>query len=451
MAPLHNESLQTLHRFAEGCEDLIFVVNKAFCIEYLNSAASTFIGAEIGEVKGKSCLDLLPTSDGKVPDRKVKISRGLKKSIEAVFKSGKPSSIECLLGKPGHEIWLHTRLTPIADAARKTAAALGIARDISEQKRLDKLIANSRCEWLQAVDSMPHFLAIVGSDFRIKKANKALAKYLGMSMDELHGRNCHQILDVKGPAESCPLRRSKTATHGPAEFVTDIRERPFVVTVSPLKDKSENVTGCLFIARDLHGHLETTEVKKRNAEELKVILSQAEYIVATQDGDGKYLSLNALPGNVQLSEAVNGKTPFDFFETATATRICARIKKTIKTGKDFTFQTQTILGGETFHLRHYISLVRDAAGNLTSVMTISKNMTNIREEPAGLPSEAKALTKREHEVLQLLGSGHTRSQIAEKLFISRKTVETHISRIVQKLGIHKASALAVYAVKSGLL
>ncbi|MCF7803426.1 MAG: response regulator transcription factor [Candidatus Marinimicrobia bacterium] len=61
------------------------------------------------------------------------------------------------------------------------------------------------------------------------------------------------------------------------------------------------------------------------------------------------------------------------------------------------------------------------------------------------------LTEREREVLQLIGEGHTNQQIAEKLFISVKTVETHRTNLSNKLDIHNKSELIRYAVKRGIV
>jgi DNA-binding NarL/FixJ family response regulator len=65
--------------------------------------------------------------------------------------------------------------------------------------------------------------------------------------------------------------------------------------------------------------------------------------------------------------------------------------------------------------------------------------------------ETELLTKREREVLVLIASGLSNRQIAEKLFISIKTVETHRARIMQALDLHKAADLVRYAIKNGLL
>ncbi|HEY4612258.1 MAG TPA: response regulator transcription factor [Bacteroidota bacterium] len=61
------------------------------------------------------------------------------------------------------------------------------------------------------------------------------------------------------------------------------------------------------------------------------------------------------------------------------------------------------------------------------------------------------LTKREKEILALVSEGMTNQQIADKLFISPRTVDTHRTNIMQKLNIHDVVLLARYAVEHGLL
>lgn len=64
-------------------------------------------------------------------------------------------------------------------------------------------------------------------------------------------------------------------------------------------------------------------------------------------------------------------------------------------------------------------------------------------------SEEAILTRREEEVLRYIARGMNNQQIAEKLFISPRTVETHRTNIMQKLNIHDAPNLVRYALENG--
>jgi two-component system, NarL family, response regulator LiaR len=69
---------------------------------------------------------------------------------------------------------------------------------------------------------------------------------------------------------------------------------------------------------------------------------------------------------------------------------------------------------------------------------------------AAAPSPANDLTEREREVLRLVAEGLSNREIAEKLVISEKTVKTHISSLLGKLGLEDRTRLAIFAIKHGL-
>ena len=61
------------------------------------------------------------------------------------------------------------------------------------------------------------------------------------------------------------------------------------------------------------------------------------------------------------------------------------------------------------------------------------------------------LTEREREILKLVADGLTNNQIAERLIISPKTVDTHRTHIMDKLNLHNRAELVKYAMRRGLL
>lgn len=61
------------------------------------------------------------------------------------------------------------------------------------------------------------------------------------------------------------------------------------------------------------------------------------------------------------------------------------------------------------------------------------------------------LTNREREVLQLAAEGHTNGEIAGRLFISPRTVETHRANAMHKLGLHSQTELVKYTLQRGIL
>jgi two-component system response regulator NreC len=70
---------------------------------------------------------------------------------------------------------------------------------------------------------------------------------------------------------------------------------------------------------------------------------------------------------------------------------------------------------------------------------------------AEAPANSDPLSEREHDVLRLLALGHTNQEIADLLFISVRTAETHRASIMQKLGLHTRAEVVRYALAAGEL
>ena len=114
-------------------------------------------------------------------------------------------------------------------------------------------------------------------------------------------------------------------------------------------------------------------------------------------------------------------------------------------------------------------LLKSAAGSelMTAIDVVSRGeyflyssitktvVENYLEKPrAGHEASAPgydSLTEREREVLQLVAGGYSCREIAETLFISIKTVETHKAHIMVKLNLHKRNELVRYAIHKGIL
>lgn len=76
-----------------------------------------------------------------------------------------------------------------------------------------------------------------------------------------------------------------------------------------------------------------------------------------------------------------------------------------------------------------------------------KKLTNVHGKVT-LPND---LTKREQEVLALVASGKSNQEVADDLFISVKTVDTHKNHILDKLGLKNTAELVKYAIKNKLI
>jgi DNA-binding NarL/FixJ family response regulator len=73
-------------------------------------------------------------------------------------------------------------------------------------------------------------------------------------------------------------------------------------------------------------------------------------------------------------------------------------------------------------------------------------------EPAATPQTHPAgLSVREVDVLRLVAAGLTNAEVAERLFLSPRTVDWHLSSIYRKLGLHSRAEATRFAAEHGLL
>jgi DNA-binding NarL/FixJ family response regulator len=67
------------------------------------------------------------------------------------------------------------------------------------------------------------------------------------------------------------------------------------------------------------------------------------------------------------------------------------------------------------------------------------------------PESPETLTERETDVLRLLAEGKANKEIAQTLNIGEKTVKTHVSNVLAKLGVQSRTQAALYAARIGMV
>ena len=113
----------------------------------------------------------------------------------------------------------------------------------------------------------------------------------------------------------------------------------------------------------------------------------------------------------------------------------------------------------------YVLKGADIQDLLTAVRTVARGDTYVyqsltgklvadylsRIEDGADRKDYDGLSKREREVLALIAEGLTTSQIADRLYVSPHTVQTHRDHVMTKLDLHSRVALTKYAIRKGLI
>jgi DNA-binding NarL/FixJ family response regulator len=85
-------------------------------------------------------------------------------------------------------------------------------------------------------------------------------------------------------------------------------------------------------------------------------------------------------------------------------------------------------------------------GNVWIPPSLQKHLTERLLEPPDEP-----LTPREREIVRHVALGLRNAEVADRLSISEVTVKTHLNNIFQKLGLRGRTALALYAIRMGIV
>ena len=98
-----------------------------------------------------------------------------------------------------------------------------------------------------------------------------------------------------------------------------------------------------------------------------------------------------------------------------------------------------------------VRAVRDVyEGELALHPAIARKLLSSSEQPSETQTYYDSLTKREVEILQLLAQGLSNRQIAESMVISEQTVRSHVTHILEKLGLANRTQAALYALRQGI-
>jgi DNA-binding NarL/FixJ family response regulator len=106
-------------------------------------------------------------------------------------------------------------------------------------------------------------------------------------------------------------------------------------------------------------------------------------------------------------------------------------------GRQLLEAVECVLGG-----RHYFS---------SQISEVIFDSMRGGEFPHTAGEDEEKPTTREREIIQLLAEGHGNKEVADKLGISVKTVETHRAAIMRKLGLHSIGELVRYAIRNHII
>ncbi len=182
------ESEERYRLLTETTQDMIYVINRDDCVEYINTAAARAFGEQPQNVIGKARADIFPPE----------IAEGQWRSLQKVFESDEPFLTESRIIFSHVEGWTSVQLVPFRHEGGKVTAVMGVTRDITERKRAEETLRETR-DYLENLLTYANAPIIVWNpDFIITRFNRAFENLTGVPEAEAVG----QTLSILFPAES---------------------------------------------------------------------------------------------------------------------------------------------------------------------------------------------------------------------------------------------------------
>jgi two-component system response regulator NreC len=188
---------------------------------------------------------------------------------------------------------------------------------------------------------------------------------------------------------------------------------------------------------------------------LKTLLQNAGFVVAGEAADGREAVRLVRSENPDVAVLDISMPQFNGLNAALELgRLCPRVKLVVLTQHD---EPQYVTEALRCGVRGYVlksqaarDLVQAIEGVCRGEVYLSPGVASAVAEAYLAPQHTAALSVRERQVLQLIAEGHSTKAIAARLAISAKTVESHRSKLMQKLDIHDTASLVRYAIRHGV-
>ena len=329
-----------------------------------------------------------------------------------VLKTGFITNFELIFTKTdGQKINTLVSATLLLNVAQKPYSIIAMIQDITQIKIAEESAIAAKNEWEKTFDNMPDLVAVLDSNHRIIRVNKAMTQRLGTSLSEIMGLNCFKCMHkLSAPPAFCPHTLTvKDGKEHTAEIYEDTLKGTFLITTTPLFDKNEEITGSIHVARDITERVKTEHKIKEQA----LMLEEATDAAIGYDNDHRVTFWNKAAEEMYgyTFDEVKGEVAHDLLKTVYTERNgLTRQKFLSKIQNSGRAKAETIRftkDGRKMYVESRSVAIRDKNRNITSVISIHRDITERKEHEEKLKKVAHKLKVEAAKYEALLSSiGH---------------------------------------------
>jgi PAS domain S-box-containing protein len=432
--------------------DCVLVLNELGEVQWGNTAAERLFGRSLQDSIGFPALELVHPDDIELVLR----------SLESVQQKEVGTLIEVRAKTPSGWRLLEVIGTPVAWRTDRPAV-LFCMRDLTERRRFEVARSNDAA-FRAVVQNSPDVTILLSESGVVDSVSGAFSRILGHDPELVEGR--HLIDFVAEEDRSAFLASVRAASRG-ATASAPLRARirlshfqtaepiPFDFTFANLLD-DQTVGGFIVSAHDITAQVTAERELHQSQQRFRRVFDQGPLGIVLSDFEQTIVEANdafcKLVG--RPSEQVSGTT-MDSFVLSEHRLELRDIGFRLAREQSKLHRTEIQL--ETRNRQGVVvsvtaSVVMDETGLPLHCIWVLEDVTQRKILEQELMAHAKtatrllaSLTTREMEILELLGETSAASDIASRLTLSVRTVESHLANAYRKLGVHsRAAALAEF-------
>jgi two-component system sporulation sensor kinase A len=254
-----------LEKVVDNMADGVVITDNKGIITFYNEGAVEIFGHHPSDILGKPVLDFYVRKKDaqKVKEMLLKSKDGKISNFETQFLSG-----------DGKTVSVNMSATLMRDEEGKVIGTLGINRDITQRKMLERELKESEERYRTMVESAHDMVAIIGEDYRLRYVNKKAEELTGYSREELRGMDLRDLLD-KGTRRSVldRFRKKRRGKRVPLRYEFEIirqdgDKRRVESSSSNLMDANGSMNTIAYI-KDITERKQYEEALKEKLEELE--------------------------------------------------------------------------------------------------------------------------------------------------------------------------------------
>ena len=258
------ESYRMLKTFSESTFEGIVESENGMIID-CNDQFTQFVGFSREEIIGKKFIDMIPLEDIRLIGGKIELN------VESI-------SEHSMIRKDGSRIYVETHGMPVGQNNTRRHTSI---RDVTDRRLYENALLKSRDEWRRTFDAIPDLITILDKDQRIVRTNKAMAKKIGISPEEIEGASCYpyfQKLKLNHPSYPGSISQKDGKSQFKQLKGSDM-EGDYLVTTTPIHNDVGEIIGSVHIAHDIAEQKKYEESLKQLNRTLQALTHSSEAMI----------------------------------------------------------------------------------------------------------------------------------------------------------------------------